>query len=114
MHTVFALVFRFLIGVVGGVSVISASRLLVGRHGFGWMRFFAKFGPYSLVFYTMSFVLNAILSRILWHFNIYIIIPGLLDAASIIITLLMMVVMYYFQILAKKNRWLRLIFLGEK
>ena len=112
-HSVFALVFRFLVGVVGGVCIISATRLLIDRRYFSWMRYLAKFGPYTLVFYTMSFVFNAILARILWHVNIYITTPGGLDAVAIIVTLLMMVVMYYFQILVKKNVWLRLLFLGE-
>ena len=113
LHSVFALVFRFLVGVVGGVCIISASRLLIDRRDFGWMRQIARFGPYTLVFYTMSFVLNAILARILWHINIYITTPGVLDAAAIIISSLMMAVIYYFQILVKKNRWLRLVLLGE-
>ena len=112
-HSVFALVFRFLVGVVGGACIISVSRLLIDRRYFSWMRYLAKFGPYTLVFYTMSFVFNAILARILWHVNIYITSPGFLDAVAIIVTLLMMVVMYYFQILIKKSVWLRLIFLGE-
>ena len=112
-HSVFALCFRFLIGVVGGTFVIAACRLLIAKRGFVWMRYLAKFGPYTLVFYTMSFVLNAILARVLWHVNIYITTPGLLDIAAVVVTLLMMFVMYYFQIFAKKNKWLRLFFLGE-
>lgn len=113
LQSVFALFFRFFIGVVGGVVVISASRLLIERRGFGWMHYFAKYGSYTLVFYTMSFVLNAMLARFLWHYNTYIITPGLLDVVAIMVTILMMVVMYYFQILAKKNKLLRLFFLGE-
>ena len=113
LHSVFSLFFRFLIGVVGTIVVISVSRLLINRDGFRWMRYIAKYGPYTLVFYTMSFVLNAVLARFLWHINLYIITPGLLDAVAVIVTTFMMIGMYYFQILTKKNRWFRLFLLGE-
>lgn len=111
--SVFAYIFRLLIGVVGGVLIISLSKILIEKKTFGWMRWLAKFGPYTLVFYTMSFVLNTILARFLWHVNFYIKTPGMLDVLSLVVTILMMIVMYYFQIIAKKNRWSRLVFLGE-
>ena len=78
------------------------------------MKKIAKLVPYTLVFYTMSFVMNALLGRILWHINVYINMSGVLDAISIGVTIIMMITMYYFQVLLKKNRWLRLIFMGEK
>lgn len=112
-NSVFAYFFRLLIGVVGGVLIISLSNILIEKKYFGWMRYLAKFGPYTLVFYTMSFVLNALLARVLWHINFYITTPGVLDVLSFVITALMMIVMYYFQIIAKKNKWSRLVLLGE-
>lgn len=111
--SVFAYFFRLLIGVIGGVMVISLSRFLVEEKCFWWVRWLAKFGPYTLVFYTMSFVLNTIFARLLWHFNCFIVTPGFLDITSIVVTILMMIVMYYFQIVAKKNKWTQLFFLGE-
>lgn len=112
-NSVFALFFRLLIGVVGGVLVISLSKILIDTKYFGWMRYVAKYGPYTLVFYTMSFVLNTILARVLWHIHFYVQTPGWLDLVSIVVTILMMIFMYYFQIIAKKYKWSRLVFLGE-
>lgn len=112
-HSIFALVFRFLIGVVGGILIISFTKLYIKYNAFGWMRHLSKYGPYTLTFYTMSFVLNAILARVLWHVNIFITTPGLLDIVSIAVAFFMMIIMYYFQIILKMNRWTRLIFLGE-
>lgn len=112
-NSVYALFFRFMIGVVGGCLIISASRILINCNVFKWMRKLAKFGPYTLVFYTMSFVLNAMLARILWHFNFFITTPGLLDLVSIIVAMLMMCIMYYFQLFVKRNKLLSLFFMGE-
>lgn len=114
IHSVYALIFRFIIGVVGGTFVISISRILIVSYGLKWISYIAKFGPYTLVFYTMSFVLNAILSKVLWHTNFYITIPGLLDITAFIVTLFMLIIMFCFQLLAQKNKWTRLILLGEK
>jgi len=112
-HAVFALIFRFAIGTIGGIFVIITSKILFEQYCFNWLRYIARFGSYTLVFYTMSFVLNSILARVLWHVNVYVNIPGVLDLLAIIVTMLMMIVMYYFQILVKKNRWIRLVLLGE-
>lgn len=112
-HMLDALLFRFLIGGIGGVGVIALSRLLINKNGFGLMRHIAKFGRYTLVFYTMSFVLNAILARFMWHFNCFITTSGLLDMLAFIISALMMVLMYYFQAVIEKNCVLRCLFLGE-
>ena len=108
-----ALLFRFLIGVVGSVVIISFSRLLIDRKGFMWMKFIARFGRYTLVFYTMSFVLNAILARFMWHIDYFVTTPGILDLVAFVISALMMVIMYYFQVLIEKNDVLRGLFLGE-
>lgn len=113
-YSVFALLFRLLIGMVGSVAVIAGAKILINYDAFKWMKWTAKYGPYTLTFYTMSFVINALLARLLWHINVYINIPGLLDAIAIVVTAVMIVMMYYFQLLIKKNRWLRLLFMGEK
>lgn len=112
-NSLFAMFFRLMIGIVGGVLVISLSKILIEKKHFGWMLYVAKYGPYTLVFYTMSFVLNTILARVLWHIHFYVQTPGLLDLVSIAVTILMMILMYYFQIFSQKNNWLRLVFLGE-
>ena len=78
------------------------------------MKWVAKYGPYTLMFYTMSFVMNALLARLLWHINVYINSPGILDVVAIAVTAIMIVMMYYVQLLIKRNRWLRLLFMGEK
>jgi hypothetical protein len=109
-----ALLFRFTIGVVGGVCFIGLLKHLTVCRTFGWLRQFAKYGRYTLAFYTISFVLNAMLVRVMWHTNWYVSEPGWLDLLSFIVTTLMMVLIYYMQKLLEKNRLTRLIFLGEK
>lgn len=112
-HSINALFFRFLIGGVGGIAIISLSRLLIDRKGFQWMIFVAQFGRYTLVFYTMSFVLNAILARVMWHFDSYVTMPGLLDVLAFLISAIMMILMYYFQVVIEKNFVLSRLFLGK-
>lgn len=121
-HSILALVFRFAIGTVGGVAVICLLRLLLEHkqwvklpsfaESFVWLKRLSKFGPYTLGFYTMSFVLNAMLVRVLWHTNWFVSTPGLLDLASFVVTTLMMVLMYYIQKLLEKNKVTRILFLG--
>ncbi len=111
-HTVIALLFRFLIGTIGGTGIICLLRLMMDCSAFSWMTPLANYGPYTLGFYTMSFVLNAILVRILWHTNWFISTPGLLDIASLVVTTLMMVLMYYIQKILERNAVTSLLFLG--
>ena len=113
-YSVFTLLFRLLIGMVGSIAVIVGAKVLISHDAFKWMKWVAKFGPYTLVFYTMSFVMNALLARMLRHINVYINTPGILDIIAIIVTAIMILMMYYFQLLIKKNRWLRLFLMGEK
>ena len=113
-YSVFALLFRLLIGVVGSVAIIVGAKILISYDAIKWMKWTAKYGPYTLVFYTMSFVMNASLARLLWHINVYINTPGILDTIAIVVTAVMIVMMYYSQLLIRKNRWLRLLFMGEK
>lgn len=111
-HTVLALVFRFTIGVTGGVATICLLRQLLEYKAFAWMKRLTKYGRYTLGFYTMSFILNAMLVRVLWHTNWFISTPGLLDLASVVVTTLMMVLMYYIQKLLEKNPVTHTLFLG--
>ena len=113
-YSVFTLFFRLLIGVVGCVAVIVGAKKMISYDAFKWMKWVAKYGPYTLMFYTMSFVMNALLARLLWHINVYINSPGILDVVAIAVTAIMIVMMYYVQLLIKRNRWLRLLFMGEK
>ena len=96
------------------VAFIALSRLVFEQKGFSWMKTTAQYGRYTLLFYTMSFVLNTILARIMWKINHFITIPGILDVVAIVITVMMMILMYHCQNLIEKNKWLRLVFLGEK
>lgn len=111
-HAVYALIFRLLIGGVGGVAFISLSRILINLNGFGWIKAIAKYGRYTLMFYTMSFVLNVILSRVMWHIDSYITTPGILDVLAFSISAIMMAVIYFFQIVLEKNKLLSRLFLG--
>ena len=113
VQSLFAFLYRFSIGTVGGVAFISFIRILMVNKNLIWMKYISQYGSYTLVFYTMSFILNAILARIIWHFNFNITTPGLLDLLSFVISLLMMVLMYYFQIVVAKNKFMSAIFLGK-
>lgn len=113
-HSVFALVFRFLIGSVGGIAFICLLRVLLMKPALSLLKRLSSYGRYTLTFYTMSFILNAILVRILWHTNWFIATPGLLDLASLTITTLMMIFMYYVHKLLEKNKVTRIVFLGMK
>ena len=114
VHSLFSLFFRFAIGATGGVAVIALARWLISERRVSWMRRLSEYGRYTLVFYTMSFVLNAILARILWHTGCYVTTPGLLDAATLLVTSAMMILMYFVQKLLRHYGVLRLLFLGEK
>ena len=102
-NSILSMIFRFVIGSVGSIAVISLIRIMVESDRFKWIKILAKYGQYTLVFYTMSFVLNAILARLMWHIGVYITTPGLLDFISCIISLIMMVIMYYFQKIIENN-----------
>lgn len=114
IHSLIALFFRFTIGVIGGIGIICLLRVLIEHPTFIWMKRLSQYGRYTLGFYTMSFVMNAILVRVLWHTNWFISSPGLLDFVSLIVTTLMMVVMYQIQLLLEKNKIIRVLFLGMK
>ena len=115
MEKFFAMLFRFIIGVVGGIGFIGLLRFLIDTKGFGWMKVIAlKLGRYTLAFYTMSFVLNAILVKALCRVNWFVTTPGWLDFISLVVTTLMILLMYFVQKQLEKNDFTRLIFLGEK
>ena len=90
----FSLVYRFLIGAIGGVVFITFIRLIVRIRQDGIISHLSKYGQYTLVFYTMSFVLNAILARFVCHFELYIFQPFILDVISFGTSACMMVLMY--------------------
>lgn len=113
-HSILALVFRFAIGTVGGVAVICLLRLLLEHKTFAFLKHLSKYGSYTLGFYTMSFVLNAMLVRVLWRTNWFISTPGLLDIASFVATTLIMVFMYYVQKILEMHKVSRVLFLGTK
>lgn len=103
VNSVISMIYRFAIGSVGGVAFIALIKIMVESQRLKWIRTFAKYGQYTLVFYTMSFVLNAILTYLMWHIGVYITTSGLLDFISCIISLIMMVIMYYFQKIVENN-----------
>ncbi len=110
INSLFSLVYRFLIGTVGSIAILSWIRIGIELHNFRWMKYIVKYGKYTLVFYTMSFVLNALLSKVMWRVE-YITSMGLLDVVSCAISLLMMFIMYYSQRIIEKNKFLS-IFTG--
>ena len=105
VNSLFSLVYRFIIGVVAGVAIILWIRIGIEYLNIRWMRKMVKYGKYTLVFYTMSFVLNALLAKIMWRVG-YILSTGILDIISCVISIIMMILMYYFQKIIEKNNLL--------
>ena len=105
-NDLFSAAFRVVIGTIGGVTVISWIRLCIDYYHIVWIYNISIYGQYTLVFYTMSFVLNSLLSRILWHVDYYITLPGILDFVSFVLSITMMTIMFYFQKRVERNRLL--------
>ncbi|MBQ3769718.1 MAG: hypothetical protein II866_12125 [Prevotella sp.] len=108
MDSLFSLVFRFLIGAIGGIALIGLMRIIVERVNGKWIKKVAKYGQYTLVFYTMSFVLNALLDRLVWRIG-YVTRPEVLDLVAGGVSLLMMMLMYFFQKGIENNKILCLL-----
>lgn len=104
VNLLFSAVYRFTIGAIGGLAIISWIYIGVDRYRLKWMCYFARGGEYTLVFYTMSFVLNAILAKVMWHFGFYLTTPGILDIVSFILSAFMMALMFYFQKTLEHNK----------
>ena len=112
-YMLFAYVYRLIIGAVGSILFISLSCYLASHRVASWIDKISKYGKYTLVFYTMSFVLNAILRRVMWHIG-YLNTPGVLDLVAMLIALAMMTLMFFFQKKVESSKILRLLLLGEK
>lgn len=108
LDSLFSLVFRFLIGAIGGIALIGLMRIIVERVNGKWIKKVAKYGQYTLVFYTMSFVLNALLDRLVWRIG-YVTRPEVLDLVAGGVSLLMMMLMYFFQKGIENNKILCLL-----
>ena len=112
VNSLFSLLYRFLIGAVAGVALILWFRIGLEYQNIQWMKRMVRYGKYTLVFYTMSFVLNVLIARFIWHLNLYVVSKGLIDLASFTVTVIMMVVMYLFQKRVERHKILALILLG--
>lgn len=113
-YMLFAYAYRLIIGAIGSILFISLSCYLVSHRGSSWIDKISKYGKYTLVFYTMSFVLNAFLRRVMWHIGIYINTPGVLDLIAIIVAFAMMTLMFLFQKNVERSKIFRLLLLGER
>lgn len=113
-YMLFAYAYRLIIGTIGSILFISLSCYLVSYRGSSWIDKISKYGKYTLVFYTMSFVLNAFLRRVMWHIGIYINTPGVLDLIAIIVAFAMMTLMFLFQKNVERSKIFRLLLLGKR
>lgn len=73
----------------------------------------AKYGKYSLIIYTFSFVVNGLISRILNYFNIHTNEYVLLDFLSILLCIAIVIATVKLSNLCNKNKYTKLFLLGE-
>jgi hypothetical protein len=103
-------VYRFTIGLCISILII----YLIKKFESGWIVFiFAKYGQFSLVIYTLSFVFNGILSIILYHFNIHTNMFLVIDLLSILTCTCIVAATIILCKKVKKKRLARLLLMGE-
>lgn len=109
-NMLYSFMLRLIIGIVGSTFVF----LLVKRYNnTPFVEKIAKYGKYTLVFYTMTTVINGFTNRFLSFIDYNITNPYLLDVASIIFAMLQMFIIYWFAKLVEKKKMLSKLLLGD-
>lgn len=73
----------------------------------------SKWGGYTLVVYTMSFVVNGDIGKVLNHLNCRVSQYGLIDLLSIALSVAIIFISIKFANICRKSKYARLLFLGE-
>ncbi len=107
---IYSFLLRFLIGTTGSTFIFILAKKL---NNSSLIKMGAQFGQYTIGFYTMTTILNAITLNALNHIGFHITNPIMLELASILLTFVEMYVIYIFSKTIKPYRILSLILLGE-
>ena len=100
--------YRFVIG----LSLSSVIIFLVKKNETK-LSVFAKYGQYSLVVYTGSFVLNGLMALLLNHIGFHTNQMFIIDILSILLCIIIFIIIVVFGNLCRKNKITKLLFLGE-
>lgn len=110
INIIYSFILRLSIGILGSTSLF----LIAKRYdNSNIIKRISKYGRYTLIFYTMTTVINGFTRRLLLFANISITSPLLLDAASIIFALIQMYVIYVFAKKVEGRKTLSKLLLGN-
>ena len=107
---IYSFFLRLLIGITGSTMIFFIAKRFDNTP---FIQAIAKYGNYTLIFYTMTTVLNGITLKILSYVGINIAHPLLLDVASIIFTIFQMYIIYIFAKLVERNKIASRLLLGN-
>lgn len=103
-------IYRFAIGYCISIPIIylamrfDKSRLVANL---------SKWGGYTLVVYTMSFVINGDIGKALHHLGFHVSQYGIIDLLAIVLALAIIFISIKFANICRKNKYSSLLFLGE-
>lgn len=107
---VHSFIIRLAIGITGSTFIF----LIAKKYDHtAFIQGISKYGKYTLVFYTMTTVINGITREILSSINAGITSPLLLDIAAIIFAIVQMYIIYIFARIIEKNKQASKILLGN-
>ena len=110
INILYSFILRLTIGILGSTALF----LIAKRYdNSNIIKRISKYGRYTLIFYTMTTVINGFTRRVLLFANISITSPLLLDAASIFYALLQMYVIYVFAKKVEGGETLSKLLLGN-
>lgn len=107
---IYSFFLRLLIGISGSTLIYIIAKRFDHTP---FIQKIAKYGNYTLIFYTMTTVLNGITIKTLNYVGVSINNPALLDFTSIIFALLQMYVIYKCARLIEKNKIMSRLLLGN-
>lgn len=102
----FSFLFRLTIGTIGAISFIGIFKHFDNST---FIKIMSRFGKYTLIFYTMTNVINLFIKRIFIYFNLQINDMIILDISSIIFALLSLWFIYLFARRIESNKKLSIL-----
>lgn len=108
LHMIKVYIYRFTIGLALSSVVIYFCKMVESSFAF-----FAKYGQYSLAVYTGSFVINSGVALLLSHINYHTNQMFLINVLPIVLCTVIYIVIVLFGNLCRKQKMLKLLFLGE-
>lgn len=110
LSMLYSFTLRLLIGITGSTFIFILAKKLNESPFIKWG---AKFGKYTIGFYTITTILNAITHNTLNHIDFHITQPIILEISAWMFTFVQMFIIYKLSKVFEKNRILSFIFLGE-